>query len=424
VIAIDTGLGGAVVKRKSNKGWTVVLAGLGINLTLGIIYSYSLFKEAISASIKANDGRFTWDLANLNDPYAVCCLVLASTTIFAGRLQDKLGPRFTATTCGILVGLGLIWVSFSYSLTSWVLGFGILVGIGLGFGEVSCIPPAIKWFAPSKTGLIVGIVAVGYGLAPVYIAPLSEFLIDTYGISTSMMIFGVCFLLVICVLAQFLVNPPPGYRPDGILEPTKTFTGSAPGYVIDFQPSEMLRTSAFYKLWLMLAIGSGAGLMIIGNVAGMAKQSLGAMAWALVALMAMGNASGRVVAGMLSDKIGRMRTLTIMMVAQSTMMVALLLVDSANATFMVLAAIFIGFNFGANIALCPASTKDFFGLKNFGANYGLVCTAWGVGGFVFPKLSQMIVAATGTFNAAYFTAAILLAIAAGLSFTTKAPKKF
>jgi len=410
-------------KQMPNKGWTVARAGLGINLTLGILYSYSIFKEAISVSIKAHDGRFTWDLANLNDPYAVCCLVDAFAVFFAGRLQDKLGPRFTATIGGILTGLGLMCISLSYSLVTWVLGFGVLVGAGIGFGYASAVPPALKWFAPSKTGMIAGIVVAGFGLAPVYIAPLAEFFIGIYGISTSMMIFGAGTLLVVCVLAQFLVNPPAGYQPEGMPEPAKTPAGLTPSYIVDFQPSEVLRTGAFYKLWLMLAISSGAGLMIIGNVAGMAKQSLGAMAWIGVALMAVGNASGRVVAGVLSDKIGRMRTATIIMVAQSAIMVALLLVGSANAIFMVFAATFVGFNYGANLSLFPASTKDFFGLKNFGANYGLVFTAWGVGGFALPKLSQMIVAATGTFNTAYVTAAILLAISAGLSLITKAPRK-
>jgi len=410
-------------KRSPNTGWTVVLAGLGINLTLGILYAYSIFKEAIGASIKGHDGRFTWDLANLNDPYAVCCLVDAFAVFLAGSLQDKLGPRLIGVISGILSGLGLMWISLSYSLVSWVLGFGVLVGMGIGFGYASCVPPALKWFAPSKTGMIAGIVVAGFGLAPVYIAPLAEFLIDTYGISTSMMIFGASTLLVVCVLAQFLVNPPAGYRPEGMSEPSKTSAGSTSSHVVDFKPTEVLRTSAFYKLWLMLAISSGAGLMIIGNVAGIARQSLGAMAWIGVALMAVGNAGGRVVAGVLSDKIGRMRTVTIIMVAQAAIMVALLLAGSTNAIFMVFAATFVGFNYGANLSLFPASTKDFFGLKNFGANYGLVFTAWGVGGFVLPKLSQMIVAATGTFNAAYITAAILLAVSAGLSLMTKAPSK-
>ena len=402
-----------------NKGWTVTLAGLGINLALGILYTWSIFKEAIKASINAHDGRFNWDLANLNDPYAVCCLAFAFTMIPAGRVQDKLGPRLTAVIGGILTGLGLMWSSLSYDLTTWVLGFGVLTGMGLGFGYASATPPAIKWFAPSKTGLIAGIVVAGFGLASVYIAPLSNFLIAQFGLSTSMMIFGSAFLLVVCGLAQFLSNPPEGYRPAGAPAPGQ----NAQTHKVDFAPGEMLRTKSFYMLWAMFMIGSGAGLMIIGNVAGMAQQSMGAMAWVVVALMAIGNAGGRIVAGILSDKIGRTRTLTIMMTMQAAVMFALLLVGSANAAFVVLAATLIGFNYGTNLSLFPSTTKDYFGLKNFGVNYGFLMTAWGIGGLLLPRASQMIVAATGTFNAAYILAGVMLAVAAGLSLFTKAPDK-
>lgn len=402
-----------------NKGWTVTLAGLGINLALGILYTWSIFKESIAASIKAHDGMFTWDLANLNDPYAVCCLVFAATMILAGRVQDKLGPRLTAVIGGVLTGLGLMWSSVSYSLASWVLGFGLLTGMGLGFGYASATPPAIKWFAPNKTGLIAGIVVAGFGLASVYIAPLSQFLIANFGLSTSMLIFGGAFMLVVCGLAQFLVNPPAGYRPEGMPAPSQ----NAATHKQDFAPMEMLRTGAFYKLWLMFAIGSGAGLMIIGNVAGMAKQSLGQMAWIVVALMAIGNAGGRVAAGLLSDRIGRTRTMLLMMGLQAVVMFALLLVGASQAWFVVLAATLIGFNYGTNLSLFPSATKDYFGLKHFGVNYGLVFTSWGVGGFVLPKLSQMVVAATGSFSTAYIVAGSLLLVASGLSLITKAPEK-
>ncbi len=404
-----------------NKGWTVTLAGLGINLALGILYTWSIFKESIAASIKAHDGRFTWELANLNDPYAVCCLVFAGTMIFAGRLQDKLSPRFTAVIGGILTGLGLMWSSLSYSLLTWVLGFGVLTGMGLGFGYASATPPAIKWFAPSKTGLIAGIVVAGFGLASVYIAPLSEFLIGDFGLSNAMMIFGGGFLVVVCVLAQFLVNPPEGYKPE--VPATANGVPAAKAHVQEYSPGQMVKTMAFYKLWFLFCVGSGAGLMIIGNVAGMAKQSMGAMAWVVVALMAIGNAGGRVVAGIVSDKIGRTRTAAIMLGMQSLVMFSLLWSGATSAAYIVFAATFIGFNYGTNLSLFPSATKDYFGVKNFGVNYGLVFTSWGVGGFVLPKLSQTIVAATGSFQAAYILAGCLLAVSAGLALFTKAPQK-
>ena len=138
----------------SKIGWRVTFAGLGINLALGILYTWSIFKMKIKESILANDGLFNWSMASLNDPYAVCCLVFAFTMIFAGRIQDKISPRFTAVIGGILTGVGLILISFSNLWISWIIGFGILTGMGLGFGYASATPPAIKWFPPAKTGMI------------------------------------------------------------------------------------------------------------------------------------------------------------------------------------------------------------------------------------------------------------------------------
>lgn len=400
-----------------NLGWRVTMAGLGINLALGILYTWSIFKMAIKESIETNDGLFNWSLASLNDPYAVCCLVFAFTMIFAGRIQDRLSPRITAVIGGILTGLGLILISFSTAWISWIIGFGIFTGMGLGFGYASATPPAIKWFPPAKTGMIAGIVVAGFGLASVYIAPLAIFLIDRLGLSFSMLVFGISFLVIVSLLAQFLVNPPEGYVPG---EPVKA-GGPAKKSQLDFAPGEMLRTPVFYRLWAVFCIGSGAGLMIIGGVAGMAKQGMGQMAWVVVALMAVGNASGRIAAGILSDRIGRSTTLFIMLVFQAVVIFSLLYISPDQVGLLVLAASLIGFNYGTNLSLFPSATKDFFGLKNFGVNYGLVFSAWGVGGFIFPRVSQMIVAYSNSPRMAYILAAGLLLVGAVLALTTRSP---
>ena len=402
-----------------NKGWSVTMAGLGINLALGILYTWSIFKQAIQESILAGDGRFNWDIASLNDPFAVCCLMFTVAMVFAGRIQDKLSPRFTAVIGGILTGAGLILISQTTSLLFWILGFGVLTGLGLGFGYASATPPAIKWFPAAKTGVIAGIVVAGFGLASVYIAPLSNFLIARFGLSRSMLIFGVAFLGVVCFLARFLVNPPSGFKPEGEQTSTnKTATSTA----VDFSPGQMLQTGSFYKLWFMYFVGAGAALIIIGGVAGMAKKSMGDMAWVVVALMAVGNAGGRVVAGAVSDKIGRTLTLLIMMSFQSLVIFSLLFIGETQAVLLVVAATLIGFNYGTNLSLFPSATKDYFGLKNFGINYGLVFSAWGVGGFIFPRISQMIVAQTGSPEAAYILCAVLLVASSLMALMTKAPK--
>ncbi|MCP4105297.1 MAG: OFA family MFS transporter [Desulfobacteraceae bacterium] len=410
------------MKEIKNRGWSVTMAGLGINLALGILYTWSIFKQSIKESVLAGDGVFNWDIASLNDPFAVCCLMFTVAMVFAGRIQDKLSPKITAIIGGILTGAGLIVISQSTSLTWWIIGFGILTGLGLGFGYASATPPAIKWFPPSKTGMIAGIVVAGFGLASVYIAPLSNFLIARFGLSQSMLIFGVAFLVVVCVLSMFLVNPPKGYTP----EATKSVAGTpAPktSETLDFSPGQILRTGSFYKLWFMYFVGAGAALIIIGGVAGMAKKSMGDMAWVVVALMAVGNAGGRIVAGVVSDKIGRTRTLLIMMSFQALVIFSLLFISETQVYLLVTAATLIGFNYGTNLSLFPSATKDYFGLKNFGMNYGLFFSAWGIGGFIFPRVSQTIIAKTGTPETVYIMSAILLIMSAAMSLMTKAPKE-
>lgn len=395
------------------------MAGLGINLALGILYTWSIFKQAIQESILVGDGRFNWDIASLNDPFAVCCLMFTVAMVFAGRIQDRLSPRITAIIGGILTGAGLIVISQSTSLLLWILGFGVLTGLGLGFGYASATPPAIKWFPSSKTGMIAGIVVAGFGLASVYIAPLSNFLIARFGLSRAMLIFGVTFLGVVCFLAKFLVNPPADYSPEGAISSSGT---ASVAKSVDFSPSQMLQTGSFYKLWFMYFVGAGAALIIIGSVAGMAKQSMGSLAWVVVALMAVGNAGGRIVAGVISDKIGRTFTLLIMMSFQSMVIFSLLFIGETQAVLLVVAATLIGFNYGTNLSLFPSATKDYYGLKNFGINYGLVFSAWGVGGFIFPRISQMIIAQTGSPEAAYILCAVLLVASSLMALMTKAPK--
>ncbi|MBI5549990.1 MAG: OFA family MFS transporter [Desulfobacterales bacterium] len=403
-----------------NRGWSVTMAGLGINLALGILYTWSIFKQAIKESVMAGDGMFTWDIASLNDPFAVCCLMFTAAMVVAGRMQDKLTPRLTAMIGGVLTGAGLIVISQSNALWVWILGFGVLTGMGLGFGYASATPPAIKWFPASKTGMIAGIVVAGFGLASVYIAPLSNFLIAHFGLSKAMLIFGVSFLTVVCLLAMFLINPPPGYVPAA---PAATNKAAVATVGNDYTPTQMLKTAAFYKLWFMYFIGAGAALIIIGGVAGMAKSSMGSLAWVVVALMAIGNAGGRIAAGIISDRIGRTMTLLIMMSLQAAIIFSLLFIGESEAFLLVTAATLVGFNYGTNLSLFPSVTKDYFGMKNFGINYGLVFSAWGIGGFIFPRVSQMIVAHTGNQHTAYLLCSILLVASAAMSMTTKAPSK-
>lgn len=395
----------------ANRGWIVTFAGTGINLALGVLYAWSMFKGAIERD-------FGWNPARLNDPYALCCLVFAFAMIGAGRCQDKLGPRLTALIGGVLVGLGLFIASLTRDYWAWVIGFGLLAGVGIGFGYSSATPPALKWFPSSKTGLIAGIVVAGFGLASVYIAPLTEYLLRRGGVLSAMLFYSGFFVVVVCGLSLLLVNPPAGYVPGGSL----AAAGPAAKPAAPWTPSQVLRSPVFYVLWTIYFIGAGAGLMVISSVSGMAKASMGQAAFIAVAVLAIGNAAGRIVAGLLSDRIGRRWTLMLVLLIQAVLMFVAIPVTGSKASapaLIVLVATLIGFNYGANLSLFPSFAKDLWGLKNFGVNYGILFTAWGVGGFVLSRLQQMLKAQSGSFSSSFVAAGVLLLCGAALTFLIK-----
>ena len=392
-----------------NPGWRVVAAGTGINLALGILYAWSIFKSAIEKD-------FGWDPARLNDPYAVCCLVFSFVMILGGRCQDRFGPKWTAVLGGVLVAAGLGISSQSSDYLVWVLGFGVLAGIGIGFGYSAATPPALKWFPASMTGKIAGVVVAGFGLAPLYIAPLTDLLLKKGGVGFATLFYSLFFLISVCGLAMLLKNP----------EEKAVVAGkNSPALQVSVQPLGLFVRKDFYLLWMIYFIASGAGLMVISSINGMAKKSMGEMAFLAVVVLALGNASGRVVAGFVSDKIGRKATLLGVTILQAICMLLAVPVTETLSfpILLVLLATAIGFHYGANLCLFPAFAKDLYGLKNFGVNYGILFTAWGAGGFVLSRLQQMLKASSGNFRSSFFVAAAFLVVGALLTLLLDKPKK-
>jgi len=400
-----------------NHGWRVTFAGMGVNLALGILYTWSVISKRVPED-------WGWNENDKSLPYMLACLTFSLIMVPAGRMQDKIGPRLVATIGGILVGLGFIIAAMTTSLMVFVIGFGVLAGAGIGFGYASATPPAVKWFPAAKTGLIAGIVVSGFGLASVYAAPLTTWLIFNLGFSTAILLLGIAFLVVVVTLAQILKPPPAGYIPLGSLPANADAKSN--NKKEDFSPKEMLTTWQFYIIWFMYVCGAGAGLMVISKLAAIADKQVGiTLGFVLVAVLALGNGGGRILAGMLSDKIGRKAMMFICFLFQAFLIFSLSKATGENALgtipVMALISALIGANYGANLSLFPSITKDFYGLKNFGMNYGLVFTAWGVGGFMLAKLAGTMYAKHQTFAIAYYGASALLILAAIMTLLVKAP---
>lgn len=419
-------------------GWRVTFAGMGINLALGILYTWSVISDGIPA-------EWGWNMDDKSWPYSVACLVFCLIMVPAGRMQDKVSPRSVAAIGGILVGIGFIVASMTTSLIGYIIGFGVLAGAGIGFGYASATPPAVKWFPAAKTGMIAGIVVSGFGLASVYAAPLAKWLMTQYGLQTTMLILGLGFLFLITGiktiltplwfgLSQMLQAPSNDllqlkYMKDHLAGKVEKETHVAVHDKDNLTPKEMLCTVQFWMLWFMYACGAGAGLMVISVAKKIVKAQVSSEALAIAAVvgLAIGNGGGRVIAGMVSDKLGRKTTLFIFLVFQAILILLLTMTDKVSvlgsAPVLIIVTALIGANYGSNLALFPAFTKDFFGLKNFGMNYGLVFTAWGIGGFMLAKLAGiMYVRSGGSFNFAYFCASGLLALAAIMVFFLKPPR--
>ena len=151
-------------ERMKNHGWEVAFAGMGINLALGVLYTWSVIAGGVPDS-------WNWSQSDKAWPYSIACLVFCLIMVPAGRMQDRLGPRLVASIGGVLVGVGLVLAGLiglympDHTLAGFVIGFGVLAGAGIGFGYASATPPAVKWFPPAKTGMVAGIVVSGFGLA-------------------------------------------------------------------------------------------------------------------------------------------------------------------------------------------------------------------------------------------------------------------
>ncbi|QGG47967.1 L-lactate MFS transporter [Heliorestis convoluta] len=393
--------------NSSYRGWLVVLAGFGINLTLGILYTWSVFAKELTEKLQ-------WTNTEATLPYTLAIAMFALLMWPAGRMQDRYGARIVATVGGALCGIGLIIASLYPSPTMVMLSFGILTGSGIGLAYAAATPAAIKWFPPEKKGLITGIVVTGFGGAAVYASPLASYLLNTYGIQQSFLILGIAFTVVSVLLAQFLV-PPPAQESTSPGAGASAVTAQARQYSV----SEMTRTPQFYYLWFIFACIAMSGLMVIGHAAKIMSLSGANWGFILVAILAIANAGGRLMSGALSDKLGRTKTMTFVFAPAAIVLGVLNFLDSP---YMIAAAlIVVGFAYGASIALVPATTADYYGTKNLGTNYGVVFTGWGVGGVFGPMLAGYMVDSTGTYTVAYIVAAALAAVATVLSIMLKAP---
>ncbi len=399
--------------------WLIALAGIVMQVCLGTVYGWSVFTKPLMAAHNWSNSDVT-----LTFTIAIGCLAISSAA--GGYILDTKGARIVATMGGILFGLGTLITGFGDqigSLTVIYIGYGLICGLGLGFGYITPIATLVKWF-PDKRGLITGLAVMGFGLGSLMLTVLSPGMIASMGTAMTFYIFGGIFLVAVTAAAQLMVEPPAGYVPAGWTPPvgSKAAAGMTLG--------EAVGSKYFYLLWAMLFINITAGIALISQASPMAQDLMPStmsaadkakQAGAILGIFAIINGIGRLFWASASDKIGRR---TVFFILFGTQAVAFyFLSDTKDMMMFTVVCSYIYACYGGGFATMPAYAADIFGTKYVGRIYGWMLTAWGAAGIMGPMLFARIRQSSGNYSEALVITAAALAIALVLPILAAPPKE-
>ncbi|MBN1545333.1 MAG: OFA family MFS transporter [Syntrophaceae bacterium] len=393
--------------------WIFVVLGMVINMCLGAVYAYSVFKKPLESmfNITATQG---------NLPFMVFLALFALFTFFAGKFIDKYGPRNVMMIGGVLVGVGWILTAFASNIYMVITTYGIIGGAGVGIVYGGPVSVCTRWF-PDKKGLANGLSLLGFGASAFVTAPLAKFLIGINGPLVTFGIMGAGFLVIVVFLASFMKFPRGGWVPAGWTPPQ-----TAAGVAGSLSTGEMMKTTSFYGLWCCYLIGATAGLMAIGISATVGKEVIGLttdMAAILVSVFAVFNGIGRPIFGTLTDKITPRNAAILSFIIICAASVMMLNAGEGSSTLYTIS--FCGFwlCLGGWLAIAPTATATFFGMDGYAQKYGVVFSAYGLGAIIGGIISGSAKDAFGSYITAFYPTAILAVVGIVIAFTMLKPPK-
>ena len=388
-------------ERAGSRRWGIAAAGFLMQMALGAVYAWSVFKTPLSK-------QFHWSTPQVTLTFTICVFICGVSAFLGGLWLNKTTPRVVALTGGFFYGLGVFLASFSADRLWWLyLSYGVIGGMGLGCGYIVPVSVLVKWF-PDRRGLITGIAVGGFGAGALLTAPLATRLIQSIGVLQTFAWLGISYFVITMVTGSFMRNPPDGYKPAGW---TPSTLQSSQRTASDYTLGGALKTWQWWALWLLLFLNTTAGITLISQEAPIFQELTKAsaiIAAGMVGIVSIGNAAGRVFWAAVSDLLTRRWTFAVMLLLQ----VALfwLLPNLASATVVTIVSFVILMCYGGGFGTMPAFTADYFGGKNVGPIYGLMLTAWGFASAFGPLLIAYLHQSTGSYGSGLHIIAGVMAV--------------
>jgi len=386
---------------KTQNRWIILVVSFVANLIIGSAYAWSVFQPRLIEMFE-----FTTPQASI--AFTLSLGLVPFAMILGGKIQSKIGARFTVLLGGIVFGAGIALAGLTtHNIATLYLTYGTLGGIGIGLVYGCTIPNSVKWF-PDKRGLAGGIIAGGFGGGAIIFAPLFQSTIESVGVLRTFTIYGIIFGIVIILASLLITVPPADYKPAGWTPPSSAANNAS----ANLNVTGMLKTARFYILWIMYVLACVTGLMIIAHAGHVAEARIGvtpALAATAVLLLGVANTVGRVFWGAVSDKIGRYQTLILMYAMTAGMLI--LLTFAPSYVLFVISIMGIGLCFGGFLGVFPSITAENFGTANLGMNYGVLFIAFGIAAFVGPRLAASLFESSGAHDLAFVIATIMSAVA-------------
>lgn len=352
-----------------------------LDLAVSPLFAWDVFTGALRRELGAADTA-------LAGVFSVGLAAFMTAVVFGGRLADRTAPRRLAVAAAIGMIVGLLGSAVAGSVTTVVMAFGVLVGASSGLGYVAAVRVAAT--VASGRGLALGLVVSAYAVGTAVLAPVASMLLAGLGRAATFAVLAAGLGLLLVVAAVLVPGTAPD-RPTGLAHVDDGGRRRAP----------------VVALWLAFGLGSAPALAAFaqaGELAGTASVALA------VALLNLGNFAGRLIAGPLSDRVGRPAALHGN--AALLVLACLPLALGAREAVALGALLVLGAQYGALSTLTPAATADVTPPDRFGSTFGLVFTGWGAAGLLAPVCGAAAAPTIG-FDGVYLLAVVVAALAWG-----------